>query len=76
MTIDAARIAAAIVAQDQMWMTQKAGAVSYYVIGEDPGAQLLSTVYPEQGLLITVMGNTDKPIWPLYNEIESIAEAI
>ncbi|MEE8292299.1 MAG: serine hydrolase domain-containing protein [Candidatus Tectomicrobia bacterium] len=59
-----------------VWMTQQAGAVSYYVIGEDPGAQLLSTVYPEQGLLITVMGNTDKPIWPLYNEIESIAEAI
>ena len=58
-----------------VWMTQKAGAVSYYVIGEDPGARFLSTVYPEQGLLITVMGNTDNPIWPLYNEIKSIAEA-
>jgi len=57
-----------------VWMTKQESAVcSYYALGGDPGVRFLSAVHPEPGLVITVIGNTDKAIWPLYKAIVSVA---
>ena len=45
-----------------------------FVEGLDPGVALRSAVYVDEGLVVTVLGNTSKALWPLYRKIEKILE--
>jgi CubicO group peptidase (beta-lactamase class C family) len=44
----------------------------YFVEGSDPGVALRSTYYPDEDLILTIIGNTGDALWPLYNELEKI----
>jgi len=44
---------------------------AFFITGEDPGVDFLSAVYPDHGLKFTVMANTNKNPWPLFEEINS-----
>jgi CubicO group peptidase (beta-lactamase class C family) len=45
-----------------------------FVEGADPGVALRSTVYPEEDLILTVIGNTEHALWPLYEALEKVLE--
>lgn len=45
---------------------------SYYVEGEDPGVQFVSAAYPQAGAQITMIGNSDLDIIPLFRKIEML----
>jgi len=40
--------------------------------GSDPGVAFRSSIYPEQQLILTLLGNTGRALWPLYTELEAI----
>lgn len=42
----------------------------FFVEGSDPGVAMRSAVYGSEDMVLTVMGNTGKALWPLYSEIE------
>lgn len=44
----------------------------FFVEGSDPGVALRSTVYVDENIILTVMGNTGDALWPLYKELEKI----
>ena len=44
----------------------------FFVEGSDPGVALRSTVYADEDIILTVMGNTGDALWPLYKELEKI----
>ena len=44
----------------------------YFVEGSDPGVALRSSVYTNKDIILTVIGNTGKALWSLYEEIERI----
>jgi CubicO group peptidase (beta-lactamase class C family) len=44
----------------------------FFVEGSDPGVAFRSTVYVEEGIILTLMGNTGRALWPLCKEIETI----
>jgi CubicO group peptidase (beta-lactamase class C family) len=44
----------------------------YFVEGSDPGVALRSAIYPDEGMTLTVIGNTEHALWPLYQEMEKI----
>lgn len=44
----------------------------FFVEGSDPGVALRSTVYVDEDIILTVMGNTGDALWPLYKEMEKI----
>jgi CubicO group peptidase (beta-lactamase class C family) len=53
-----------------VWMIKRNDrVVSYYVEGWDPGAAFISAFHPKGEILITIIGNTNKPIWPIYHRI-------
>ncbi len=53
-----------------IWMKKKDDKISsYYVTGWDPGVAMISEIIPDRGLLITVLGNSNKPTFPMYNAI-------
>lgn len=59
-----------------VWITKDEDEIiAYYVEGCDPGVAFISTVYPGKDIQITVIGNTDKPTWPIYDGIVSAAVA-
>ena len=43
-----------------------------FVEGSDPGVAMRSAVYPGANLVLTMLGNTGKAVWPLYREIERV----
>ena len=43
--------------------------VHYYVEGWDPGVAFLSAVYPEKDVVITILGNTNRSVWPIHDEV-------
>lgn len=56
-----------------VWIERKENEVrKYFVEGSDPGVALRSAVYPDHGLILTVIGNTGSALWPLYRELEKI----
>jgi CubicO group peptidase (beta-lactamase class C family) len=42
----------------------------FFVEGYDPGVALRSCVYPKEGKVLTVIGNTAEALWPLYSQLE------
>lgn len=42
----------------------------FFVEGSDPGVALRSAVYPAEDIILTMIGNTGRALWPLYCEIE------
>jgi CubicO group peptidase (beta-lactamase class C family) len=42
----------------------------YFVEGSDPGVALRSAVYPEEDIVLTMIGNTGDALWPLCRSIE------
>jgi CubicO group peptidase (beta-lactamase class C family) len=42
----------------------------HFVEGSDPGVALRSAVYPEKDLVLTLIGNTGRALWPLSRAIE------
>ena len=48
------------------------GIRKYFVEGSDPGVAFRSAVYPSQGLILTILANTGRTLWPLYREIEAL----
>lgn len=38
--------------------------INYYLVGQDPGVEFFSTVYPGKQLAYTIMANTNKNTWP------------
>lgn len=43
--------------------------IQYYIIGGDPGVEFFSIYRPEPERAITIIGNTDMNIWPLFCKI-------
>jgi CubicO group peptidase (beta-lactamase class C family) len=43
----------------------------YYVTGEDPGVNFYSAFYPEIKLQITLLGNSEGPVWPMSKIIRN-----
>ncbi len=43
----------------------------YYLTGEDPGVNFYSAVYPEIDLQITLLGNSNGPVWPMSKTIRN-----
>ena len=56
-----------------VWMIKpEGGAATYYVEGWDPGVAFLSAFHPESETLMTIIGNTNKPVWPMYEGILNV----
>ena len=41
-----------------------------YVEGFDPGVAMRSAYYPGEGVVLTLLGNTERGLWPLYRALE------
>jgi CubicO group peptidase (beta-lactamase class C family) len=53
-----------------VWMIKPNNTVvSYYVEGWDPGVAFISAFNPQKETLITIIGNTNKPLWPIFQRI-------
>lgn len=56
-----------------VWIVKKDNeAYKYYVMGEDPGVSLISSVYPKENLQVTVIGNTEYGTWDVAREIQKM----
>ncbi len=56
-----------------VWINQRDDQpLAYFVEGLDPGVAMRSAWYPEQELILTVLGNTAKAAWPLLDVIQSV----
>ena len=56
-----------------VWIARSEDAVrKHFVEGSDPGVALRSAVYPDEGVTLTVIGNTGRVLWPLYTELEKV----
>jgi CubicO group peptidase (beta-lactamase class C family) len=56
-----------------VWINQAEGLVrNYFVEGFDPGVAMKSSFYPDEDLLLTVIGNTNRAPWPLYEKLEAL----
>jgi CubicO group peptidase (beta-lactamase class C family) len=56
-----------------IWMIERGDAVvAHYVEGWDPGVAFISAFYPGTDILITIIGNTNKPLWPIHDGIVSM----
>jgi CubicO group peptidase (beta-lactamase class C family) len=49
---------------------QNDGMKKYFVEGYDPGVAFRSVVYPEEKVVLTVIGNTADALWSLYDQLE------
>ena len=53
-----------------VWMLlQGDGEWVSYVEGWDPGVAFLSAFHPHHGLAITILGNTNRSVWRIYDDI-------
>jgi CubicO group peptidase (beta-lactamase class C family) len=46
----------------------------FFAEGSDPGVAFKSAVYPESGVVLTVIGNTGRALWPLYRQLERLLD--
>jgi CubicO group peptidase (beta-lactamase class C family) len=44
----------------------------FFVVGSDPGVEMKSAVYPDENIVLTLIGNSGDALWPLAREIESL----
>jgi len=45
----------------------------YFVGGGDVGVNVVSAVYPQQQVLLTILGNSNASIWPFFLELDRLA---
>jgi CubicO group peptidase (beta-lactamase class C family) len=58
-----------------VWMMRSSrGTPIYYVEGWDPGVAFLSASYPEENLVITIIRNTDRTVWRIFDAVAPILE--
>ena len=56
-----------------IWIDQPEETIrKHFVEGQDPGVALRSAIYLDEDMTLTVIGNTEHALWPLYQEIEKI----
>ncbi|WP_432666185.1 serine hydrolase [Wukongibacter baidiensis] len=56
-----------------IWIIKEGdGIFKYYVMGEDPGVSMMSSVYPTRNAQLTVIGNTDFGTWDIAREIQEL----
>ena len=56
-----------------VWIDRPKKAIKkFFVEGSDPGVALRSTVYVDEGIILTLIGNTGDALWLLYKEMEKI----
>jgi CubicO group peptidase (beta-lactamase class C family) len=56
-----------------VWIESGANGIrKYFVEGSDPGVAFRSSIYPEQKITLTLLGNTGRALWPIYTELEAI----
>jgi CubicO group peptidase (beta-lactamase class C family) len=48
----------------------------YYIMGHDPGVSMMSSVYPEYDIEVTIIGNTEIGTWDIAREIQSIIKKL
>ena len=54
-----------------VWIDQPEHSVrKYFVEGADPGVACRSAYYPRDEAMLTVIGNTQRALWPLYGKLE------
>lgn len=54
-----------------VWIDQSEGAETRFsVTGFDPGVAMRSISSPTSGVTLTMLGNTQDALWPLYKEVE------
>jgi len=44
--------------------------IQYYIVGEDPGVTMISSIYPEKDIQITILANTEYGTWDLSAAFE------
>lgn len=44
----------------------------YYIMGEDPGVSMMSSIYPKRDTNVTVIGNTEFGTWDIAQEIQEL----
>jgi len=53
-----------------VWLILSNGFVnSYYVTGWDPGVAMISEFFPQHEILLTILGNSNKPTFPIYRAV-------
>ena len=58
-----------------VWVDQEKNEIKkFFVEGYDPGVALRSAVYPEDDMVLTIIGNTGDALWPLYAQLEKSLE--
>lgn len=53
-----------------VWIEKVDKVRKFFVEGYDPGVALRSAVYPTEGKILTLIGNTSEALWPLYKKLE------
>lgn len=55
-----------------VWIVKKNNEIlRYFVMGEDPGVDLISSIYPKDGVQITVISNNQYDIYPINKGIQN-----
>lgn len=58
-----------------VWIGGTDDAPRYVIVGEDPGASMVSWIEPATGLVLTVLGNTDSAAWPMHRALRAAVGA-
>ena len=56
-----------------VWIDRRQEWAKVFVEGYDPGVALRSAFYPQRDRVLTLIGNTDRALWRLFNQIEPLA---
>lgn len=56
-----------------IWLIKKDDKIiQYYIVGEDPGVTMISSVYPEKNVSFSVLANTEYGTWDISGKIEEV----
>ncbi|EOC99676.1 serine hydrolase domain-containing protein [Caldisalinibacter kiritimatiensis] len=56
-----------------VWISKKDNEIfKYYIMGEDPGVSMMSSVYPKYNIEVTIIGNIEFGTWDIAKEIQSL----
>ncbi|SKC48598.1 serine hydrolase domain-containing protein [Maledivibacter halophilus] len=56
-----------------MWIIKEGEDIfKYYIMGEDPGVSMMSSIYPKRDINVTVIGNTEFGTWDIAREIQDL----
>ncbi|MBN1285953.1 MAG: serine hydrolase [Anaerolineae bacterium] len=53
-----------------VWIRMQVDRIShYYALGSDPGVAFVSALFPEDDVIMTILGNVEDPVWSLYGRL-------